>query len=220
MEILGKLTAQIAHELNNPIDGMTGFVKMAQTQLNNGNLEKVSQYLNNIEIGLNQMAVTLSDLLSYSRPDTQESEKICTNELLEHSIILFEQAAAKKNVNIIRHFSNESANIVPGLLPGVFNNIIKNAIQATDHGSIYIKTVSYADSVSISIRDTGSGIPDKYLNDIFKPFFTTKKKTEGTGLGLAICKEIIERRGGSISARNHPEGGCEFEIDIPVDYCL
>ena len=216
LEVLGTLTAQITHELNNPIDAMTRFVRMAKSQLDNGQLEKTAAYLDNIETGLSQMATTLNELLAFSRPVDSNSKKSCLNEILQQSIMMFESAAEDKNLQITTQLSSKTLFIVPGLLPGVFNNIIKNAIEATDHGSITIKSELDDEFAIINIRDTGPGIPEQYIYDIFKPFFTTKKESGGTGLGLAISKEIVERSGGAISVFNRPEGGCEFEICIPV----
>ena len=219
LKILGRLTAQTAHELSNSIDGMTRFTSMAKSQLGVGQIKKATQYLNNIESGLKQMSVTLNDLLSYSKPNNTHTEINTVNQILRESICLFEQSASEKNINIITDFSLETDDyvLISGLLPGVFNNIIKNAIQATDSGQINIKTELLEMTIIVSIRDTGPGIPDKYINDIFRPFFTTKDKSEGTGLGLAISKEIIEKRGGTISAFNLPQGGCIFKICVPVD---
>ncbi len=191
---------------------------MAQAKLNAGQTDKTAQYLNNIELELKQMANTLTNLLSYSRPDNIQTENECISEIIKRSIYMFEPEAHKKNIDIHAVFSPD-ADIFPletGLLPGVFNNIIKNAIHATDSGHIKIKTILNDNSIIITIKDTGSGIPEKYINDIFRPFFTTKDKTHGTGLGLAISKEIVEKRGGTISANNHPQEGCVFEIRIPV----
>ena len=93
----------------------------------------------------------------------------------------------------------------------VFTNIIMNSIQAmNDNGEISIQMFEQNDDVVIKVRDTGPGIPDKYLSKIFTPLFTTK--TGGTGLGLAICKKIVSEHNGSITIKNNPT---TFTVTIP-----
>jgi len=97
-------------------------------------------------------------------------------------------------------------------MEGVFSNLLNNAVQALDgQGEIDVSVSSDSEFVTIKIRDSGSGIPDEYLDKIFEPMFTTKKT--GTGLGLVICKSIVEQHGGSISVSNKPT---TFTIKLPI----
>jgi two-component system NtrC family sensor kinase len=99
-------------------------------------------------------------------------------------------------------------------------NIISNAIQAVDpdRGRILLRTrhEPLSETVSFECQDNGPGIPKKVMNDIFKPFFTTKDVGKGTGLGLYISHEIIQRHEGNITARNNPQGGVSFRVELPV----
>ncbi len=216
MAILGKLTARVAHELNNPLDGMLRYINLSISQLNKNQPEKVPGYLDQVREGLNQMSAMVASLLDFSRKDKAAEQYVDINKLLEDSIKFIEISSYNEKVNITRKFSTAAPQIKTGNLPNVFSNIIKNAVQASGvNGKIIISTEVINDRLQISIADSGPGIAEQYKDDIFKPFFTTKSSGEGTGLGLAICKEIIEKRDGTISARNLAQGGCVFEVLIP-----
>jgi len=96
-------------------------------------------------------------------------------------------------------------------IEGVLSNLINNAVQAVDgHGEVNVTTSSDSDFLTIKISDSGPGIPEKNLDKIFEPMFTTK--TTGTGLGLLICKSIVEQHGGTISVSNKPT---TFTVTLP-----
>ena len=97
-------------------------------------------------------------------------------------------------------------------------NILKNALFAVEkeHGIITIKTSIKDDFVIIDIKDNGKGIPKNELDDIFKPFFTTKSKKDGSGLGLFICKDIIEKYNGTIKVKSVLDKGTTITITLPV----
>lgn len=96
-------------------------------------------------------------------------------------------------------------------------NLLQNSIHAIqDHGDIWVKTVPLGEWVRIIIRDNGAGIPDKDLQKIFNPFFTTKDVGMGTGLGLSITYEIIKKHGGKIMVTSQVNIGTEFVIELPV----
>nr|HDM59028.1 hybrid sensor histidine kinase/response regulator [Bacillota bacterium] len=106
----------------------------------------------------------------------------------------------------------------PGQLNQVFMNILVNAAQAIEgEGTIWIKTYTEGNNIVVKIRDTGGGIPQKVLKDIFNPFFTTKPVGQGTGLGLSISYGIIKKHGGEIKVDSEPGVGTEFTIILPLD---
>ncbi|MBN2843315.1 MAG: HAMP domain-containing histidine kinase, partial [Sedimentisphaerales bacterium] len=218
MAILGRLTARVAHELNSPLDGMLRYVNLSLNRLENGQAEKVPDYLRQVKDGLNQCATMLASLLDFSRGMKMEAQRVDPNKLIDDSIKFLEVSDLARNKQIIRDYSQGLPPIMAGNMASVFANICKNALQATEPGGrITIRTAANGDYLQVNISDTGKGIEPEIIDDIFKPFFTTKKAGDGTGLGLAICKEIVERRDGTIIARNMPTGGCEFEIKIKVE---
>ncbi len=113
---------------------------------------------------------------------------------------------------------------VPGIvgdatqLSQVLVNLITNAVHAMepDGGSLFIQTSRQNGNVKVSVRDTGPGISQDNLDRIWHPFFTTKDVGEGTGLGLPISQKIIEEHGGHVCVANHPDGGAQFTIALPI----
>ena len=85
-------------------------------------------------------------------------------------------------------------------------------------GCVDVEALTAAGAVEIRVTDTGPGIPQDKLATIFEPFYSTKQPGQGTGLGLAISKELVEKQGGTLSARNRPEGGAEFVVRIPTQW--
>jgi len=98
-------------------------------------------------------------------------------------------------------------------------NLLQNACDAagSDGQTVRLDLAceSRGDTVRMTLRDSGPGIPDEYLSRIFEPFFTTKPVGKGTGLGLSISYGIVEQHGGTLTARNHPDGGAEFVLELP-----
>lgn len=219
MAILGELTARVVHELNSPLDGMIRYINLALNRLDNNQPEKVPEYLRRVKDGLNQWATMLAGLLDYSRDSKMEGQIIEPNKLIDDSIKMLEMSHYADGIEIIRQYSHGLSSVLAGNLGSVFSNIIKNAMQATGKGGrITVKTAQDNGQLLVKIADNGKGIPPEVMKDIFKPFFTTKPPGEGTGLGLAICKEIIERRNGTLTVRNLSTGGCEFEIRVQTHH--
>lgn len=218
MAILGRLTARVVHELNSPLDGMLRYVNLSLNRLESGQTDKVPDYLRQVKDGLNQCATMLASLLDFSRGTKMEGQQVDPNKLIDDSIKFLEVSDLARNKQIIRKYGLDLPMIMAGNMASVFANIFKNALQATGPGgNVTIRTTADDKFLHVTISDTGKGIKPEIIADIFKPFFTTKNAGDGTGLGLAICKEIVEKRDGSITARNLPTGGCEFEIIIKVE---
>ncbi len=218
MAVLGRLTARVVHELNSPLDGMLRYVNLSLNRLESGQTEKVPDYLRQVKDGLNQCASMLASLLDLSRGTKMEGQRVDPNKLIDDSIKFLEVSDLAENKQILRDYSRNLPTIMAGNMASVFANIFKNALQAAGPGGrITIRTTAEDKFLHVTIGDNGNGIKPEIIDDIFKPFFTTKNAGEGTGLGLAICKEIIEKRNGTITARNLPKGGCEFEIIINTE---
>ena len=125
-----------------------------------------------------------------------------------------------KKINFVTDLQSEIPDFIfdTGQIENVLLNLSINAIQAIeDQGIIILRTIYNPDNktLTITVEDTGSGVPDEKVQDIFKPFFTTR--TEGTGLGLAISKDIIEKHQGKIWFKNKETGGCIFTISLPTE---
>lgn len=216
---LGKLAARVAHELNNPLDGILRYINLALRLTDNAPEAKLKSYLMESRTGLIRMAQIIGDLLEYSRTSSGEFDAMSINEVVEQAI-RNTTANAREKVMIAADFQEENMPIVGGSrLYQVCCNLIRNALDAMPGGGRLAITTGLVDEdVVLRFADTGVGLPDD-IGSLFRPFFTTKKPGKGTGLGLAICKEFVEAMHGTISACNGPEGGAVFIVRIPSSGC-
>ncbi len=215
---LGKLSSKVAHELNNPLDGIIRYlnlgIRLAQQQEN----LTLIKYLKESHHGLLRMVRILSDMLDFSREARSSSEHADVNKLLEDAVRMLELKAEEFDIEIVRDLQEPMPNIRSGNLFQVFCNLIKNAIDAMpDGGRIVLATETNDTNMIVTCSDQGSGIDQNLIDRVFEPFFTTKETGKGTGLGLPICRDIIERYGGRLTVANNPDRGCTFTITIPLD---
>lgn len=214
---VGKLAARVAHELNNPLDGILRYINLALRLVEQDGPEQAGQYLQESRKGLMRMVQIISELLEFSRSTFSAFEEADINKIVEDATKSMESQALRNKVTINRHYHPDMPNIRSGNLFQVFSNLVKNAIDAMEEGGeLTISTCCDDHNVFIEFADSGSGISDDVRENIFEPFFTTKEQGKGTGLGLSICKDIIERFSGKIDVRNRDEGGCAFMISIPL----
>ncbi len=214
---VGKLAAKVAHELNNPLDGILRYINLALRLVDQDGPEQASQYLQESRKGLMRMVQIISELLEFSRSTFSAFEETEINKIVDDAVKSMESLAIKNQVDIHCDYSPSMPQIRSGNLFQVFCNLIKNAIDAMDQGGqVTIKTFCDDHNALIEIHDTGPGISEDLIERLFEPFFTTKDTGKGTGLGLAICKDIVERFNGKIDVNNRPEGGCVFTVTIPL----
>ena len=214
---LGKLAAQVAHELNNPLDGILRYINLAMRVLKTEPESKLQDYLRESRIGLMRMARIIGDLLEFTRSSDSEFEQASVNELIEQAIRNFATAAKAGRVVIAADFQTQEMPIVHGSrLYQVCCNLLKNAIDAMpDGGTLSITAGIVDDHVVIRVADTGAGLPDP-PEKVFEPFYTTKHAGKGTGIGLAICKEFVTDMGGTITAAHGDERGAVFTVRLPL----
>ncbi len=215
---IGQLASRVAHELNNPMDGILRYVNLSLRIIEQENLEKPKEYLAQCREGLMRMVQIVSELLEFSRNSYVSFEYVKIERIIEDAVKTMEGRAEAAGVRISRSYAPNIPKIRSSNLFQVFCNLIKNALDAMpDVGQLSISTRFTADNTAIvEFCDTGVGLPTENTEAIFEPFFTTKDKVKGTGLGLAISKDIIERHGGRISAENATEGGSVFTVYLPV----
>ena len=215
---LGKLASKVAHELNNPMDGILRYINLAIRVLEQENLEKPKEYLIQCRLGLMRMVQIVSELLEFSRSTYMPLELAPIEQIIEDAIKTMDSKAEALNVRILRKYTPRMPKIKSGNLFQVFCNLTKNALDAMPNGGeLRISSHLVADNtIMVEFRDTGEGLPTEKAEDIFEPFFTTKDKGKGIGLGLAICRDIIEHCHGRITAENAPDGGSIFTVYLPV----
>ncbi len=226
MAALGKLAAGIAHEINNPlmlIREHAGWIRDLLEDEKPQNMEhhqEIQSAAIKVEQNVDRAKSITHRLLGFARRIDPASESLPLNPIVDQAIAFLQNEATYRGITIERAFSQEELRVVTdvGQIQQVILNLLDNAIDAVGKGGkVIVSTDSCEDGrACISLHDNGPGIPEDRMEKIFDPFFTTKSVGEGTGLGLSICYSIMESLGGSISVRNHPEGGAEFTIALPV----
>lgn len=214
---LGKLAARVAHELNNPLDGILRYINLAIRVADDGPDSRLNSYLSESRSGLMRMIGIVSDLLEFSRSSDSTFEEASVNEIIEQAIKACSTAADDNRVVVSADFQTENMPTLRGSrFYQVCRNLICNAIDAMPNGGrLSITSGRIDDFVIIRVADTGTGLPQP-AEKVFQPFYTTKQPGKGTGLGLAICKEFVEDMGGTITAANADGGGAIFTVRIRV----
>ena len=217
---VGKLAARVAHELNNPLDGILRYINLSIRLLDASSSGKVVGYLEESRQGLMRMAQIISELLEFSRSSSAHFEEMNISGTVEEAVRTMQDNAQRAGVMIATFLREEGMPVLRGgMLFQVCCNLIKNAIDAMPDGGRLSITASVVDrQVVLRFEDTGVGLPDD-IDRIFEPFFTTKKAGQGTGLGLAICKDYIERLHGRIVAQRGEPHGAVFTIYVPLASC-
>ncbi len=205
MAALGRLTADIAHEIRNPLTALGGFGRRLLKSTTGKNQRKYAEIIVSESDRLEQV---LKDVLIYSQNVRTAFEKDSVRGIITKSIDLYRDTCEEQSITVKAQYNTD----LPVLLQKdqvqqATNNLITNAIDAmADGGTLTISTelekANHIEYVSVNIQDTGKGIPVDKLPLVFEPFFTTKKIGQGTGLGLPICKKIVEEHGGFIKAKN------------------
>ncbi len=215
---VGKLASKVAHELNNPMDGILRYINLAIRAMENKQLEKPREYLAQCRQALMRMVQIVGELLEFSRSTYDSRERAPIEQIIDDAVKTMEPRAEAMNVRIVRDYAPNIPRVRSGSLFQVFTNLAKNALDAMpDGGELRITTRLEGDSTAvIEFRDTGPGFEPADAEAIFQPFFTTKQTGQGTGLGLAICRDIIELYHGRITADNCPGGGCAFNVCLPL----
>lgn len=219
MASLGKLAAGVAHQLNNPLGGITLFTKLI---LEDYELEdEAREDLNRILKDAQRCRDTVKELLEFARQTRYNIQPHNINEAISRTLFLLENQVIFQNIEIKKELA-DALPLVPTdiqQMNHVFMNIILNAADAMDgKGKLTVKTgeVPGKNIIRIEISDTGHGISEDILQHIFEPFFTTKEEGKGTGLGLSLVYGIIESHGGNIRAKSEPGEGTTFIIDLPL----
>ena len=246
MASLGELTAGIAHEIQNPLNFVNNFsdvnkelVEEAKTELATGNLQSASEILNDIKDNSEKINhhgkradAIVKGMLQHSRSSTGQKEPTDINVLCDEYLRLAYHGLRAKdksfNANTQTDFDSSigKVSVVPQDLGRVFLNLINNAFYAVGEKkkqnlngyepAVVISTKKANGKIEIKVADNGNGIPQKVIDKIFQPFFTTKPTGQGTGLGLSLAYDIIKAHGGEIKVETKENEGTEFTIRLPT----
>ncbi|MEK7483091.1 MAG: HAMP domain-containing sensor histidine kinase [Planctomycetota bacterium] len=214
MSVMGELASGVAHELNNPLGVITGYIQL----LKKTSLEAQGiQDLNIIEQEVILCRSLVQGLLDLARPQSVQKQPLDLILLLQEVVERLQHSRPEPKATLVFTFPKTGSATVLGdefSLRRLFNNLLLNAYDATgDSGDIEILLQPHQNQWMILIEDSGAGISPTIKEHLFKPFKTTKEK--GTGLGLAISQSIIKEHGGSIEIIQGKRSGACFQIIIP-----
>jgi signal transduction histidine kinase len=219
---LGEVTASMAHEFNNPLGIIMGFVEDVLTSIDPNDPNYRSLQI--IYEEARRCSKIVSDLMQIARPTSTEFCNVSMPDAIDKTLQLVETRLYKQKVTLEKKLQPDLPRIYgdPQQLEQVLVNLYLNAIDAMpDGGTLSVeartsKTDDAGSTVLIAVSDTGFGIADADLTRIFQPFFTAKKK-RGMGLGLPICERIVKNHGGKIEVESQPGEGTTFKIYLPLN---
>jgi signal transduction histidine kinase len=219
---LGQFVAGIAHELNNPLQGVLGHLELLRAT--GAFPRQLRREMQTIYREADRAAKIVRNLLVFTGSQRLARRAVSLSGVLQKVIGLRQTSLRTEGIEVVRHYDEKLPRVAgdPLLLHQAFLNMVMNAEQAIATtgrpGRIEI-TISVEEPrrrLVTTIRDTGGGIAPDALARIFEPFYTTKEVGKGTGLGLAIAYGIVQEHGGHITAANHPEGGAVMTIELPA----
>jgi two-component system NtrC family sensor kinase len=214
---IGQLSAGVAHELNEPIGSILGFAQLVQKYPELS--EQVRQDIEKIMKASLHAREVVKKLMLFARQMPPQKTQVNLNQIVEESLYFLESRSAKEGIKVIRSLSPDLPKVTadPAQMTQVFVNIAVNAIQAMPNGGkLTIKTDSSEKFVSLLVEDTGVGMEEGIIKQIFLPFFSTKDVGKGTGLGLPVVHGIVTSHGGSVNVTSEVGRGTQFEIQLPI----
>jgi len=214
---IGQLSAGVAHELNEPIGSILGFAQLIKKYPELS--EQVKQDIEKIMKASLHAREVVKKLMLFARQLPPQKTRVNLNQIVEESLYFLESRCAKEGIKVVRLLSSGLPKITadPAQMTQVLVNIAVNAIQAMPNGGrLAIKTKASGKFVSLTIEDTGVGMTENIMKQIFLPFFSTKDIGRGTGLGLPVVHGIVTSHGGSINVDSKVGQGTRFKIQLPI----
>lgn len=215
---IGRLTAGIAHEINNPLAMVAYATELLKREKPLSNFQ--DEMLEKIEMEVDRLKTLTGGLLSFSSDRESQNRLVNLNDLISEVIKLLRFELQRKSVQLETVFADIPViSADPNKLKQVVINLVMNAVHAMQgQGRIVLRTsLLRSGMLELLVEDDGPGIDPELQEQIFTPFFTTKDEGEGTGLGLYICRNIINGHGGSIELESHVGAGTIFRVRLPVE---
>jgi PAS domain S-box-containing protein len=228
MSSLGKLSASVVHEINNPIAGILNLIMLMKRIIGEDGYSKnendrFKQYLELMETETRRTSRIVSNLLAFSRQSKMEPRQLNINRLIEQTLFINSNLLKISGVSVEKKLDPSLPDLVGSedQLQQVFMNLVSNAAEAmesTNGGVLTIqsKFIESENKIQVNVKDTGPGIAYINISKLFEPFFTTKKKGKGVGLGLSVVYGIIQEHGGTIFVRSTVGNGATFEVRLPL----
>ena len=246
MASLGELTAGIAHEIQNPLNFVNNFSEVSnellvemKEELEKGNLEDVKAISDDVQHNLEKILhhgkradAIVKGMLQHSRSSSGKKEPADINVLADEYLRLAYHGLRAKDKSFNSKMETDfdqtigKINVIPQDIGRVILNLITNAFYVVDEKKksglanydpmVSVSTKKLGEKIEISVKDNGNGIPEKVLDKIFQPFFTTKPTGQGTGLGLSLSYDIVKAHGGDLKVETKEGEGSEFVIQLPI----
>ena len=229
LAFLGELAATVAHEVNNPLDGIQNCSRILRRSLDDP--ARAAQMLDLIDSGLARIDLIVRRLLTLAREHVIRPVEVRVREVVESALRASGAKFEDRGIRVIREYEDgdDRASADPPLLEQVFVNLMLNAADSMPQGGELtirvrrerggLKSEQDADgrdAVCVEVADRGTGIAPEVLPHIFEPFYTTKAGGRGTGLGLAIAARIVDAHGGTIGVSAREGGGTLFAVRVPA----
>jgi len=220
-----RLLANVSHELRTPMNAIVGMTEWA---LQDASTEKNMEAWTEVQQASVQLLSVINQVLDFAKIDTGEfsapkSEPYSVTECTRATTEFFRKAAAQKNIALQLQINTDPDLILSGdadRLNQILRNLIGNALKFTDRGSIKILIQWKNETLHARIQDSGQGIPQEYLSQLFEPFTqadnTSTRRYGGTGLGLAISRDLAHSMGGQLTLQSNGPHGCTFHLQVPA----
>jgi two-component system sensor histidine kinase PhcS len=224
---LGRMSAGIIHEINNPLNFATTGLFTLRKKGKLLPVDKQADYaeiLKDVEDGIKRVQTIVSDLRTFTHPNTEQLDPVKVGEVITPAL-RFLSNEWRDRVHIEQKFSadqtvwankNKLIQVMVNIFQNALDVLVKKPFPEGEKPTIWIEGRVENGKSMIAIRDNGTGIDAKHLGKIFDPFFTTKDVGQGMGLGLSICYKIVQEYGGDISVKTEPGKFCEFTLEFPV----
>jgi len=220
LAMLGQMAAGVTHELNQPLAAIRAFADNAGTFLKRGQAAQAADNLAHISAASARMGAIIGQLKGFARKSHETVAAVDLAQSIHASTMLLESEFRRNEVRL--HIDARAMLQVFGdavRTEQVLINLLRNALDAVEGAQsrdVWVELLHEGADAVIRIRDSGPGIPEQVAQHLFEPFFTTKPSGKGLGLGLAISSSIVHAMNGQLSARNHPGGGAEFVVRLPL----
>ncbi|MDW7645600.1 MAG: ATP-binding protein [Desulfuromonadales bacterium] len=213
---IGRLTAGIAHEINNPLAVLSYAAQLLRREEGLSAFQR--EMVERVESEVERLAALTGSLLSFSSDRDTRLRQVDVNEIVQDVLRLMRHEMQRQMIRLDESYGELTLiQADPNKLKQVLINLVMNAVQAMEGvGTLTITTRMHGEGeVEILVQDTGPGIPPSVQQRIFEPFFTTKKEGEGSGLGLYICRNILLEHKGRLAVASEPGQGTTFTVTLP-----
>lgn len=217
---LGKMSAAIVHEVNQPVSAIRLFTSSGDLLLKERRLKEASKVFEDIKKMTERLGAITSDLLIFSRKPVSKPKPCDLNECVETILVQFTPEFESRDFKLDLDLHEGPVEVKGSQVrfEQIVSNLLKNAIQAcqdVETPAIRIRTWIEEETCGLCVQDNGTGIKPEIMDQLFDPFFTTKNVGEGVGLGLALCYAIADEANGKITVHNLEEGGVRFSVEFP-----